>query len=109
MREQGELDVTVYPKIKENATMLKKNEIEPKQFPAKQEDIKYPEHALKLGNPLYQTSSMTYGAILPSQTDMPTKFFPRTPNFTNEFTGGNFVNNGLITQQKPHRVRAGEF
>ena len=35
MREQGELDVTVYPKIKENATMLKKNEIEPKQFPAK--------------------------------------------------------------------------
>ena len=52
---------------------------------------------------------MTYGAILPSQTDMPTKFFPRPPNFTNEFTGGNFVNNGLITQQKPHRVRAGEF
>ena len=32
---------------------IKKNEIQPKPFPTKQEDIKYPEPALKIGNPLY--------------------------------------------------------
>ena len=53
MRENGELDVTVYSKIKEDMGQIKKNEIQPKPFPAKQEDIKYPEPALKIGNPLY--------------------------------------------------------
>ena len=53
MRENGELDVTIYKKIKEDMAQIKKNEIQPKSFPAKQEDIKYPEPALKVGNPLY--------------------------------------------------------
>ena len=97
MREQGELDVTVYGKIKENMGQIKKNEIEPKQFPAKQEEIRYPEPALKIGNPLYQTSNMMYGSQVPSKMDMPTKFFPRPPEFTAEFLGGQFINNGLIT------------
>ena len=76
---------------------IKKNEIEPKQFPAKQEEIRYPEPALKIGNPLYQTSNMMYGSQVPSKMDMPTKFFPRPPEFTAEFLGGQFINNGLIT------------
>ena len=57
MRENGELDYQIYPKIKENMAQLKKQEVYPKQFPANADEIKYPEHALKK-NLLYQTSSM---------------------------------------------------
>jgi len=49
---------------------------------------------------------MTYGGILPSKMDMPTKFFPRPPEFTGSFLGGQFLNHGLITQQTPSRVHA---
>ena len=35
MRENGELDVTIYQKIKENIGLIKKNEIEPRPFPSK--------------------------------------------------------------------------
>ena len=53
MRETGDLDVEVYPKIKTDMQKLVKKNVEPKEFPAKQEEIKYPEPALKVGNPLY--------------------------------------------------------
>jgi len=45
---------------------INKNEVVPNIFPTKQEDIKYPEHALKIGNPLYVTSNMSYGSKVPS-------------------------------------------
>ena len=106
MRENGELDTVVWSKIKEDMGSIKKNEVQPKEFPAKQEEIKYPEHALKIGNPLYNTSNMSYGAFVPSKMDMPTKFFPRPPEFTATFLAGKYVDNGLITVQTPSRVHA---
>ena len=106
MRENGELDTQIYDKIKAQKQLIKKNEAEPRPFPARHEDIKYPEHALKVGNPLYQTSNMQYGAKKPSQTEMPTKFYPRPEKFTNTFLGGQFVNQGLNTSATPSRVHA---
>ena len=66
MRENGELDVTIYGRIKSDMGQIKKNEMRPKPFPAKQEQIRYPASALKVGNPLYNTSSMGYGAFKPT-------------------------------------------
>jgi hypothetical protein len=92
MRETGQLDTQIYPRIKEDMSSVKKNEIAAaaRPFPAKQEDIKYPEPALKVGNPLYMTGNMTYGNQIPSQMDMPTKYFPRPVAFTDTFLGGQF-------------------
>ena len=41
--------------------MVKKQDFIPKAFPVAVDKIKYPEHALKVGNPLYVTSNMMYG------------------------------------------------
>ena len=61
MREAGELDVTCYEKIKADMEKLVKPHAYPKDFPSKADEMKYPENALKVGNPLYQTSNMSYG------------------------------------------------
>ena len=106
MREEGQLDVMIYDKIKRDQGSLKKTEIEPRAFPCRQEDIKYPEQALKVGNPLYHTSNMQYGNKLPSEMDMPTKYYPRPEQFTETFLGGQFISTGLNTVQTPSRVHA---
>ena len=57
MRENGELDTDVYPEIKRQSAMIKKQEVYPKAFPVSDANkIKYPEGALKK-NLLYQTTS----------------------------------------------------
>ena len=104
MRERGELDTQTYERVKSDMNSIKKNEIVPRPFPTRQEDIKYPENALKIGNPLYQTSNMTYGNKLPSLMDMPTKYFPRPEAFTSTFLGGQYQNTGLTTVPTPSRV-----
>ena len=43
MRENGELDSEIYPAIKENMAQIKRLDVNPKQFPAKADEIKYPE------------------------------------------------------------------
>ena len=53
MRENGELDVECYAKIKADMGKLVKKPMEAIEFPVKSEDIKYPEHSMKVGNPLY--------------------------------------------------------
>ena len=58
MRENGELDVLVYHDIKNNQNAIKRVDVSSKTFPAKVDEIKYPEQAIKVGNPLFQTSSM---------------------------------------------------
>ena len=106
MRANGELDTQVYAKIEHDKTVIKKSEAEPRNFPARVEDIKYPESSLNVGNPLYTTSSMSYGGKLPKQMDMPTKFYPRPEKFTNTFLGGQFIDTGLNTVPTPSRVHA---
>jgi len=61
MREKGELDTEIYPRIKADMEAIKMSDIIPRQFPARAEDMKYPEHGLNLGSLLYRTSNMNYG------------------------------------------------
>ena len=53
MRERGELDTQVYGRIKADMQAVKKQDVAPRQFPAKAEEIKRPENALKSTSPLY--------------------------------------------------------
>jgi hypothetical protein len=61
MRERGELDTEIYGRIKADMEAIKKSDIIPREFPARAEDIKYPEHGLNIGSLLYRTSNMNYG------------------------------------------------
>ena len=67
MRENGELDIMIYDKIKKDMASIKKESVLPKNFPATAEQIKYPDHGLNIGSLLYRTSNMTYGCTKPSQ------------------------------------------
>ena len=42
LREKGELDTHCYDRIKQEKDMIKKQDVIPKEFPAKVEQIKYP-------------------------------------------------------------------
>ena len=106
MREKGELDTMVYEKIKKDMGDVKKQDVVPRAFPSPAEDMRYPEQALKVGNPLYATSSMQYGGAKPATADTPNKFFPRPEAFTSTFLGGQFQDTGLNTTKTPHRVHA---
>ena len=66
MRENGELDIMLYDKVKKDMASIKKESVLPKQFPATAEQIKYPEHGLNIGSLLYRTSNMSYGCTKPS-------------------------------------------
>ena len=105
MREKGELDTQVYGKIKGDMGAIKKQDVVPRAFPSKPDEMKYPEPALKVGNPLYTTSTMSYGNQ-PKVHDAPTKYFPRPEAFTSTFLGGQFQDTGLNTKMTPHRVHA---
>ena len=61
MREKGELDTEIYDRIKQDMGAIKKQDVIPREFPAKAEEITYPEHALNIGSLLYRTSNMNYG------------------------------------------------
>ena len=52
---------------------VKKQDIIPKDFPAKAEEMRYPDHGLNVGSLLYRTSNMGYGTTKPSQQDLPCK------------------------------------
>ena len=43
MRENGELDVMIYDKIKKDMAAVKKESVVPKEFPSQADQIKYPE------------------------------------------------------------------
>ena len=67
MREKGELDTQIYERIKHDMSLVKKQDVIPKQFPANADEMKYPEHALNLGSLLYRSSNMVYGSTKPQQ------------------------------------------
>lgn len=76
----------------------------PRAFPAQAAELTRPENALKVGNPLYATSSMNYGGTMPAQQDMPNKYFPRPEAFTATFLGGQFSDTGLNTASTKSRL-----
>ena len=104
MRERGELDTQVYQKIKSNQEKVKLSDAEAREFPTKAEEIKKPENALNVGNPLYETSAMAYGRQMPAAQDIPNKYFPRPERFTGTFLGGQFTDTGLNTAKTPSRL-----
>ena len=61
MREEGQLDAQIYQKIKANQNAVKREDVVPRPFPSKAEEMKNQPNALKIGNALYTTSSMGYG------------------------------------------------
>jgi hypothetical protein len=83
---------------------VKKQDVVPRAFPSKAEELTKPENALKVGNPLYATSSMNYGGVGPASQDMPNKFFPRPEAFTSTFLGGQFQDTGLHTASTKSRL-----
>ena len=46
---------------------VKKVDVPPRAFPAQADQLTKPENALKVGNPLYATSSMNYGQVAAAQ------------------------------------------
>ena len=76
----------------------------PRAFPASAAELSKPENALKVGNPLYTTSSMNYGHTAAAQADMPNKYFPRPEAFTSTFLGGQFSDTGLNTVTTKSRL-----
>lgn len=106
MREKGEIDGQIYGKIKSDMSSIKKQDVVPRQFPAKAEQLTRPENALKVGNPLYTTSSMNYGHQQPAAQDMPVKYYPRPEAFTQTFLGGQFQDTGLNTTSTKSRTPA---
>ena len=69
MREAGEIDGQIYGKIKANQNAVKREDVVPRAFPSKAEEMKNPPNALKTGNALYTTSNMGYGGAPPKQQD----------------------------------------
>ena len=104
MRENGEIDGQIYAKIKTDMAAVKKVDVPPRPFPAQADELRKPENALKVGNPLYATSSMNYGNVQAAQQDMPNKYFPRPEAFTSTFLGGQFTDTGLNTASTKQRT-----
>ena len=104
MREQGALDTEIYARVKADKAAIKKQDVIPKSFPTKAEEMKYPDPVLNKDNPLYQTSNNKYGTKKPTSLDFPKKYFPKNNQFTNTFLGGNFTDTGLNTKATPSRV-----
>lgn len=69
MRENGELDAAIYAKIKANQNAIKREDVVPRPFPSKAEEMKNPPNAMKIGNALYATSNMGYGGNQPKTQD----------------------------------------
>ena len=61
------VDAQIYGKIKQDMAAVKKVDVPPRPFPAQAAELTKPENALKVGNPLYTTSSMGYGGVQPAQ------------------------------------------
>ena len=72
----------MYAKIKNDMNAIKKQEVAPREFPSKAEEMQRPANALNIGNPLYATSAMSYGGKGAASADLPTKFHPRPEQFT---------------------------
>ena len=61
MREEKQLDTQIYDKIKANQNAVKREDVVPRAFPSKAEEMKNPPNSMKIGNALYATSNMGYG------------------------------------------------
>jgi len=92
-------------KLDQNAIVAKKFPVEPGQY-------KVPEQGLKVGTPLYMTTYMDIGRLLPSEFEIADRYHPITTHFSGTFSGGMVKNaslNTATTQSKVHRAHDGNF
>ena len=80
-----------------------RNVVVPKKFPVQAEQIHYPGLSQNTGSVLYRTSNRDYGSKPPSQLEIPTKYFPRSAEFTKQYPG-NYKFNGLNTAKTTSKV-----
>lgn len=80
-------------------------DVQPKRFPAKTEDYRYPEN-VKHGaeNPLYATTAQAYGSQVPMEHQAPDRYFPSTNKFTKLFVDTKPRYTGLNTRPTPSQV-----
>lgn len=91
---------------------IDRNAIVAKKFPVQPGEYKYPEHGLKIGNPLYMTTYMDVGRLLPSKFEIADRYHPLNNKFSNDFTGGMSKNASLNTSvgfSKVHKQFDGVF
>jgi len=91
---------------------LDQNAIVAKKFPVQPGQYKIPEHGLKVGNPLYMTTYMDVGRLLPSEYEISDRYHPITTHFSGTFSGGMTKNcslNTAATLSKVHRNFDGNF
>jgi hypothetical protein len=91
---------------------LDQNAIVAKKFPVQPGEYKYPEPGLKVGSPLYMTTYMDIGRLLPSGYEITDRYFPLNNKFSNEFSGGMTRNQSLntaVTNSKVHKAFDGTF
>jgi len=91
---------------------LDQNAIVAKKFPVQPGQYKYPEQGLKVGNPLYMTTYMDVGRLLPTGYEIADRYHPLNNKFSNEFSGGMFKNSSLNTAvlgSKVHKAHDGNF
>lgn len=87
--------LTEYEKLKKEGL---RNTIRSKQFPFEPSEFKYPAPAHKVDNPLYATSNLDYGKLMPSNYELHERWYPRNNKFTGELSGTNYKNNSLRTE-----------
>eukprot|EP00826_Nyctotherus_ovalis_P014979 TRINITY_DN1421_c0_g3_i2.p1 TRINITY_DN1421_c0_g3~~TRINITY_DN1421_c0_g3_i2.p1 ORF type:complete len:122 (+),score=19.84 TRINITY_DN1421_c0_g3_i2:73-438(+) len=82
--------------------------IKPKKFPVDGSKFKYVKPSNYSGNPLYRTTNMDYGSTVPTNFDLPSKYYPKGTRFTKEFSGGMPSDSGLQTS-KPRSGVCNDF
>ncbi len=80
--------------LQKTKVQLDKGTVLSKPFAFQQSSIKYPEHGMKVGNPLYESEYMQVGKVTPMDSEVSAKFYPRDAGFTKNSTG-NYRNNSL--------------
>ena len=91
---------------------LDQNAIVAKKFPVQPGEYKYPTQGIKVGNPLYMTTYMDIGRLLPSAYEIADRYHPLNNKFSKEFTGGMSKNaslNTANTNSKVHKDLDGNF
>ena len=83
---------------------LDRNVVVAKKFPCRHDQIKYPELGLNIGNVLYNTENRNYGALQPTEFEIPNRFFPKDCTYTKAFCGNTYKFNGLNTHKPKHQV-----
>lgn len=108
----GKKDDEALDELSAAKKQLDKNAIVAKKFPVQPGEYKYPENGLKVGNPLYMTTYMDIGRLLPSGYEIADRYYPLNNKFSKEFTGGPSKNCSLNTatsRSKVHNQYDGNF